>query len=91
MADKSMPTMRNVDSAPIVFFDGVAAFGVFAGSIEIELFARILNPNPVTNINTELITAGRLRCTALAADLQGALKMIQRSSEAMKRPHEAPN
>jgi hypothetical protein len=77
------PVYRNTDTAPLVFFDVVAAFGALAGSIEIELAARILSPvasgNPV-----EFITTGRLRCSPNAAtQLRNA---IDESLNILKKP-----
>jgi len=82
MAD-SLPPYRNVDSAPVIYFDVVGGFGVMAGAVHIEIAGRTLTPNAHTNeVAVEFATTGRLRCSPAAAAnlieaLNGALNMLQ--------------
>ena len=61
----SPPVYLNADAHPFIYFDVVAAYGVLAGSIEIELAARILSPaeagRPVEFITSGVCDAAQLQ------------------------------
>lgn len=61
------PLLKNASSAPMVYFDNVPVFGVFAGNVEIELSARVLMPKPNGNVVGEMNCTGHLRCSPQAA------------------------
>lgn len=63
---------RNVPTAPFIYFDFAAAYGVVNGVIEIELTARCLIPDPSERLpTTEIVPVARLRCSVTAmASLQ---------------------
>src|SRR5262249_6505878 len=80
----SMPPYKDGATAPIIYFDGVACFGVLNGTIQIELASRILVPLPDGGARPEFICAGRLRCSPNAAmqlkdALEKALQMLQQT------------
>ncbi len=84
MADTAdgTPPYRNQDGTPFVYFDVAAAFGVWAGAIEIELAARILTPVPDGSAASEFVSTARLRCSPAAAEhlksaIEQALQMLQ--------------
>jgi hypothetical protein len=58
---------RDSDTAPIVYFDASATFGVLAGVIQIELVSRVLVPLAGGGVKMEFLTTGRLRCSPAAA------------------------
>jgi hypothetical protein len=62
--DASFP-YKNVETAPIVYFDFIAAYGVVSGIIQIELAAHTLVPNK-DGADGELVTVARLRCSRVA-------------------------
>jgi hypothetical protein len=81
-AGVSVPPYRNVDTAPVVYFDIAAAHGVMNGSIQIELGARTLTPLRDGGIAVEFVSAARLRCSPAAAQflrraLDESLKMVE--------------
>jgi hypothetical protein len=85
MADKpSTPPFFNTDTAPFIYFDTVAANGVLAGAIQVELCARMLTPEADGNVLAEFMPTARLRCSPQAAQhliagLQAALKVFEQS------------
>jgi hypothetical protein len=79
---------ENVDTAPFVYFDLSPTHGIFAGSIQIELAARILNAVPDGSVEIKFITTGRLRCSPTAAlNLRNA---IDASLKMLEQPQQAP-
>jgi hypothetical protein len=68
-ATNIVPPYRNRDDAPFIYFDAVAANGILAGAIEVELCARILTPLADSNdVLAEFISTARLRCSPNAAN-----------------------
>jgi hypothetical protein len=61
------PGFRDSDSAPFVYFDTTATFGVLAGVIQIELVSRTLVPTTDGGVKREFRVTGRLRCSPAAA------------------------
>ena len=62
--EPTMPPFRNTDTAPFIYFDVVAANGIMAGAIQIELCARILTPLARANdVIAEFIPTARLGCS----------------------------
>ena len=73
-ANPPVPPFRDIPTAPFVYFDLAAAYGVLAGAIEIELAARTLIPSEDGATKAEIVTTARLRCSpAAAASLGDAL------------------
>ena len=83
---------KNVDAAPILYFDLVPTHGVLGGAVQIELAARTISPRgdgvgPIV----EFVTVGRLRCTAAAAvALRDALNHSLGMLQAAPQPTPAP-
>ena len=71
------PTVGNVQatefsklstqSAPFVYFDGVATAGVHHGTIQLELAASTLVPTPDSNVASVHVVTAHLRCNPPAA------------------------
>jgi hypothetical protein len=62
-----LPLLKNVGAAPLVYFDGVPVWGIFNGTIEIELSARMLMPKPDGSVMVDMASAAHLRCSPRAA------------------------
>jgi hypothetical protein len=62
-------TVRNLgtEDAPFVYFDGVLAFGIHQGVIQIELAANVLNVSGKDDLKNEVIVTAHLRCSLDAA------------------------
>jgi hypothetical protein len=61
-------TIAGNDSAPFVYCDAVAAFGISKGVVEIELSSRTIVPIPdTTSVRHEIVITGHLRCSPAAA------------------------
>ena len=83
---------KNVDAAPILYFDLVPTHGVLGGAVQIELAARTISPRG-DGVGTivEFVTVGRLRCTAAAAvALRDALNQSLGMLQAAPQPTPAP-
>jgi len=83
----SAPLLKNAAAAPVVYFDGVPVFGVYAGNVEVELSTRMLMPKPDGSVAGEMSCVAHLRCspgaaTALADALTKALDMLAKQQEA---------
>ena len=83
---------KNVDAAPILYFDLVPTHGVLGGAVQIELAARTISPRG-DGVGTivEFVTVGRLRCTAAAAlalrdALNQSLGMLQQPAAPQPTP-----
>ena len=76
--EQNLPQVAGGATAPIIFCDGVAAYGVLIGIAEIELATRILTPSHVGEPREDVLITGRLRLTAngLAA-LKDAIQKIE--------------
>jgi hypothetical protein len=78
---RGKPSFRNTDTAPFVYFDGVATYGVVNGVIHFELVSRVLSPTAGTHVTTEFVSTGRLRCgpaalTHLRDSIDKVLEML---------------
>jgi hypothetical protein len=83
-----VPTFRDPDTAPIVYFDVAPTFGTMNGAVQIELATRVLVPVPDGSVRLEFVINGRLRCSpAAAASLREAL---DKSLEMLQQPQAAP-
>jgi hypothetical protein len=82
----AIPPYRNVSTAPFVYFDFVAAYGVANGVIEIELTARCLIPGEEAP-TTESVPVARLRCstTAIRSLEYTITKVMELLKDAQKR------
>lgn len=93
-APPPIPVLRNVGSAPVVYFDNVPVFGTYAGNIELQLSTRVMLPKPDGGVITETMCTAHLRCPPATAQqlievLQRSLKMLeQHQAEAMKAAEE---
>jgi hypothetical protein len=68
-----VPPYVNSSTAPFVYFDVAATFGLFNGAILIEVACQTLAHSP-KGVIRELLCTGRLRCTpAGARSLRDAL------------------
>jgi hypothetical protein len=86
------PAYKNDDTAPFVYFDVVPTYGIMGGTIQIELAARTLTPNPNGPPITEFVATGRLRCSLAAANqLREAIdKTIKMLMDAQAEQHSEP-
>jgi hypothetical protein len=77
-----VPAYENVNTAPYVYFDRVAAHGVMNGSIQMELASRILIALPDGGVEIKFATSGRLRCSpAAAVQLRDAINAVLKMHE----------
>jgi hypothetical protein len=81
-----LPPYKNIDTAPIVYFDFVAANGTLNGAIEIDVACRHLSPNPSGGVDVTLATSARLRCSpaaaaALKTAIDNSLAMLQQNPQ----------
>jgi hypothetical protein len=88
----NVPPYRETDTAPVIYFDVIAAHGVMNGAIQIELAGRILTPIPDGTAQIGFMTAGRLRCSPTAATflrdaINNALQML---TQPQQEPTVAP-
>jgi hypothetical protein len=77
MTDKPNPktpkgfgiTVSNLgaESAPFIYFDGVATFGMHQGLVQIELAANVLNLDGKGGVKNEVVLTAHLRCSPDAA------------------------
>lgn len=63
----SPPLMKNAATAPLVYFDNVPVFGVFAGNLEVDLATRLLMPKPNGGVFADMGCTANLRCSPGAA------------------------
>ena len=74
-------TLLSPEAAPFIYADGVAAFGVHNGAIQIELVAgMVCRSEDGQSTCTKFVLTGHLRCSPAAAmalrdSLQGAIDM----------------
>jgi hypothetical protein len=92
MTDETTPTDPPVfkcpDNVPIVYLDGIAAFGVMNGAVQIELATRRLIPQPQGGVAVEFFCSGHLRCSPAAADqLRNA---IGKAMDMLQQPQQGP-
>jgi len=67
----------SAQSAPFVYFDGVATAGVHHGTIQLELAASTLVPTPDGKVASVHVITAHLRCNAsAAADLRKAIDNV---------------
>jgi|SRR5271154_4758028 len=61
--------VRNLgaEDAPFVYFDGVLAFGMHQGVVQIELASNVLNVSGKDDLKNEVIVTAHLRCSPDAA------------------------
>ena len=85
-----LPLLKNVGAAPIVYFDGVPVYGTYAGTIELELAARMLMPKPDGSVSVDIACTAHLRCSPGAAiQLIGALqKALEMHQSSLEKPSE---
>lgn len=80
------PQIRDPDTAPFIYFDGVSTHGIMNGAVQIEVVSRILRPLEDGGVSVEFITTGRLRCAPDAArHLRGA---IDKSLDMLSNPQQ---
>lgn len=77
---KITPSIKNIATAPITYFDGVPTYGVMANVVELDLSASVIGIYPDSTTKREAVCVGHLRCSieaalALRNALDGALKM----------------
>jgi hypothetical protein len=86
-ADTSVPTYKNIDTAPVIYFDIVPTYGVMNGAVQIELAARTLTPDG-DSVAVEFVCVARLRCSPTAA---GYLRnAIDKAMEPLNQSQDAP-
>jgi hypothetical protein len=54
------------EMAPFIYFDGVATYGVNAGTVQLELTANTIMPEG-TGTRTDVLVTAHLRCSPTAA------------------------
>lgn len=66
---KSLPVVHGSDAAPIVYFDGILAWGTHNGILQIEIAANTLVPSDLEAgpVKTRIIVTGHLRFNLVAA------------------------
>ena len=64
---KSGITALASETAPFIYFDGAATYGVSFGAIQIELAANVIVPTDDGNVRTDVIVTAHLRCSPNAA------------------------
>jgi hypothetical protein len=85
----SSPLMKNAASAPMVYFDNVPVFGVFAGNLEVELAARMLMPKADGNVFADMACTAHLRCSPGAAI--ALVDALTKALDMHKAQHERPS
>jgi hypothetical protein len=86
---EAKPLAVGSERAPFVYCDGVLAYGISGGLIQIELAANTLRENGDDGVRTEVVVTAHLRCSPTAAQglkraLDEALAMIERAEVASK-------
>jgi len=77
-----------IPTAPIICFDYVPTYGIFAGAIHIELAARTLLPLADDSTVSRMVEVGRIRCShAAARTLKEALETPQSPAVAASKPN----
>ena len=66
---KAVPAvlLKNAGLAPVIFFDGVPAYGLLNGVVELELAVRMLAPKSDGNVAVDMTCVAHLRCSLAAA------------------------
>ena len=66
---KSSPVVHGSDVAPIVYFDGILAWGTHNGMLQIEVAANTLVPSDLDAgpVKTRIVVTGHLRFSLVAA------------------------
>ena len=66
---KPSPVIHGSDAAPIVYFDGILAWGTHNGMLQIEVAANTLVPSDLEAgpVKTRIVVTGHLRFSAVAA------------------------
>lgn len=84
----SVPMMKNPATAPLIYFDNVPVFGVFAGNIEIELAARLLMPKADGSVFADMGCMAHLRCSpgAAIALVDALTKALDMHKQQFERP-----
>lgn len=78
----SVPAIRNVGLAPILFFDAAPVFGHANGIIELTLTARVLGQRDNSSVQTDINAVAHLRCSAAAA--QNLCDALDRALDLLK-------
>ena len=78
--------IANSDSAPFIYFDRVAGFGVKAGVVVLELVADTIVSQAGSGAETRPVTTAHLRCSPKAAlgmrnIIDGALKALAEAQQ----------
>jgi hypothetical protein len=86
MSESTVPPYNNIATAPIVYFDVVAANGMLNGAIEIEVACRHLSPSVSGGVDITLATSARIRCSpaaaaALKTAIDNSLAMLQQNPQ----------
>jgi hypothetical protein len=90
-------SVKNLENAPVVYFDNAPAFGVMDGIIQIELAAGAISVGSGGEAKLEFVSTARIRCSPAAAarlrdTLDKSLQMLAKSHDqcaavAANRPH----
>jgi hypothetical protein len=78
--------LKNVATAPLIYFDNAPVHGSFGGNIEVELTARYLSPRPDDSVIAEPVCVAHLRCTPQSAAT--LIDVLQRAIEIGKQQQE---
>lgn len=73
--------MIDAAKAPFVYFDAAPVYGTLNGAIHVELTANTLHPGSGSSPDLQIVMAGHLRCSPVAAQdlihaLQSALALL---------------
>ena len=81
MIDKAKrPMIKNIASAPMVYFDQCPTLGVMNNIVELDLAARVLNADAEGVVSSAMVCVAHLRCSiesvvSLRTAIDKALKM----------------
>lgn len=88
----SAPLVKNVASAPFVFFDAAPVFGVNAGVVQVALTANATSIKADKTVGVDMVAVAHLRGSLQAAvslrdALDQAIAMASRTTEEKKQPN----
>jgi len=78
--------LKNVATAPLIYFDSAPVHGICNGSVSIELATQAILPKSDGGVITDMMCTAHLRCTPFAAKilidaLTNALNMMEAQAE----------
>src|SRR5438045_3395412 len=78
------------DAAPVIYFDGVVAYGVNNGTLQLELATNCLVPSDINpqSVRTRILMVAHLRSSRLAAEqlAQAIIKALELDNPTKAEP-----